>query len=163
MVCLKCGWKRPKASSSGDTPPEPHHDSRRYYPKHSGILFVRDSREASSHHFIQQKCPAGEEESTNFWSDEDETNGDDDDNDDGSWNISADNFPILGGKNVISKDSLLRERWKGEMSRSRGISSEGLKENACETDYSAPTAGPGFDGSSDDEDIAGWFRRKSGS
>jgi len=41
------------------------------------------------------------------------------------------------------------------------MSSEGLKENASEMDYSAPT-GPGFDGSSDDEDIAGWFRRKVG-
>ena len=161
MICLKCGWKRPKASNIEDVAAEPHHDSRREYPKHSGILFVRNSGDTSSRHFIQQKFSSGEE-GTNFWSgNEDETDGDEDDSDDNSWNRFADNFPVLGGKSVISKDPLLRDRWKGEMSRSQGMSSEGLKENASEMDYSAPT-GPGFDGSSDDEDIAGWFRRKVG-
>jgi len=46
MICLKCGWKRPKASNIEDVAAEPRHDSRRDYPKHSGILFVRNSGES---------------------------------------------------------------------------------------------------------------------
>ena len=116
MVCLNCGWKWPKASSSGDIAAEPHHDSQRDYHKHSGILFVRNSGETSSNHFIQQKF-SSQEEGTKFWSgDEDETDGDDSNNYN-SWNRFAGKFPILGGKSAVSQDPLLRERWKGEMSR----------------------------------------------
>lgn len=147
MVCLKCDWKRPKASGSGD-----NGDCKGSYLKGSVLSFVRNDSEASS----LQRC-FSDEEGTSFWScEEDET--DEDDSDNNSWNRFADDFPILGGNGVVSKDPpCVRERWKGEMSKGRFKSLE--EDDVDEMDCYSPT-GAELDESSDEDDVAGWFREK---
>ncbi|ONK75317.1 uncharacterized protein A4U43_C03F15590 [Asparagus officinalis] len=154
MVCLKCDWKRPKASNSEEIIPKQHQ-----YLKSSSMSFVRDSKDTSNPCSFPQKY-SSEGEGSNFWScDEDET-GNDDDKEDNTWIRFANNFPILGGKSVVSKDPSKRERWKGEMLKSRGALSKNLDENADKISYSVN--GQELDESSDEDNMAGWFRRKSG-
>lgn len=154
IVCLKCDWNRSKASSSVDVGAESRHDSKRTYLKDSGHTFVRCSSETSS----LQKC-SSDEEGTSFWSCEVDDETDKDGNNNNSWNRFADTFPILGGKSVISEDPRERERWKGEMSKSRGIPLKGLEEDVDEMDHNSP-ADTKLEESSDEDDVAGWFREK---
>ncbi|KAK8942270.1 hypothetical protein KSP40_PGU013718 [Platanthera guangdongensis] len=134
FYCLKCGWKRPKAQH--DTPSD-----------------------SMLPHFLRTR-------SLDFWSSPKysfcegaDTTGD------GMPRIKSSaefhEFPVVGGKSAISKDSSARDRWKEDMlSRKKGMASwEDCRKNDDEA-----LSSPSFEivaseeCGSDEDDIAGWFK-----
>lgn len=153
MICLKCDWKRPKASNSGDFAGSQHHNQG--HQKHSGISFVRNSDDTTGQH-VQWKPT--EVEDSDFWSSAEDGEGNDEDKLDAR-NKFADNFPILGGRSTVSQDLVARERWKEEMSKSSKGHPGKRKQ---ETDGGLDSAGPGssiqLDESGGEDEIAEWFQ-----
>lgn len=148
MVCLKCDWKRPKASNCTDSFAQFQHENGEHQ-QNSRMSFVRNNDEANSGHFRRSENQSHRED-TDFWSDDDSSSH-------GGYSEFED-FPILGGTGVVSRDPNERERWKDEMSkRSRGVSRVRKRSDG---DLGPATFPRSFEfGDSDDGDkMAGWFR-----
>lgn len=152
MVCLKCDWKRPKASNSSDSFAHFRHESEDHH-QSSTMTFVRNNNEVNSRHFLRSENQSREED-TDFWSDDDSCSHGD--------YCEFEDFPILGGKSAVSQDPHERERWKDEMSRrSKGVS--GVRKRSDDGDLGPATFPRSFQfGDSDDDDeMEGWFRCES--
>lgn len=160
MVCLKCDWKRPKASISGDIAADPRVNTRRDRFEDPGISFVRNSRETDEGHSLPRKSLEG---GANFWCSERDASDDDNDSDSGAVSSFAevDDFPVLGGKSAISRDPLKSDRWKGEMLRRQRFLREGPDDYEGKMAASRSICSE-LDDSSDEDEIAGWFKHSNG-
>ncbi|KAJ0988641.1 hypothetical protein J5N97_006997 [Dioscorea zingiberensis] len=134
MLCLKCDWKRPKGMNNGENMA----NQQRY----------------------GQQTSQSQDEDMDFWSSgEDRGDGDENDMDSSDKFAEFDNFPIVGGKSAVSRSPLLRERWKEEMlKRSQGMLDVRTDEkNGC-LDFASFSSVEELNESSDEDDIAGWFK-----
>ncbi|KAJ3672893.1 hypothetical protein LUZ60_006267 [Juncus effusus] len=143
--CRKCGWKRPKLLNFENTASESELNNHSYdqNPKFS---FVSNKKniESSITYTSQRKTTEPKEEL-----------------DLESWNhnnnrVAMCDFPIIGGKSVISRDSSERERWKEEMLRkNKGILTN---ENYEFSDYSCDIPkSMQLSESTDCEEMKSWF------
>ncbi|XP_058108287.1 zinc finger protein VAR3, chloroplastic-like [Magnolia sinica] len=154
MVCLKCDWKRPKSLNCTDTAARLKHDDQDSRPD-SRMIFVRTDDKSHNRRFLRPESQNRDEDS-DFWScGEDGT----DDNDTGQHGnfLEFEDFPIAGGKSVVSQDPHEREKWKGEMStRCKGVS----RVREREGDDLGPTTFRrrfDFDECSNGDEMDGWF------
>lgn len=147
MLCLKCDWRRPKASNYTDIS---SHNQLEYEGRNQphGMNFVsNDVRyNGSPHSRIERR-----KESGRSWTSLDDDK--DDDNIRFQWNRFQD-FPTAGGKSDISQNPLARERWKEEMLKKSQNFSE-----SDEDDWDSQLP-PDFVQATDDEEIAEWFGPK---
>ncbi|KAL6001368.1 hypothetical protein ACLOJK_007102 [Asimina triloba] len=107
MVCLKCDWKRPKASNSTQSSAFEHRGQERQ--QHSRMMFVRSDSESYSQSWNR-------ENETDFWS-----GGEDNDIGPGMKLLAVEDFPIAGGRRVVSQDPHIRDQWKEMVRRSKEV------------------------------------------
>lgn len=139
VICIKCSWNRQKASN-----------------KKPAISFVCESENDIHNHYSQRKYSSDEEHSNYSICEEDKT---DDETNSTSWNKFVDNFPIVGGSSVISKDDRLKEMWKERMLKKQEFSLVDVEVNVNQKEICVPDCLK-FDECDDDDDIAGWFKPK---
>ncbi|KAL0908928.1 hypothetical protein M5K25_023442 [Dendrobium thyrsiflorum] len=152
--CLKCGWKRPKVSYTEEGAVQSHTNSKDQHNKPSETTFQ---------HFLHKNSHL-KECSSDFRSFPKYTFCENNDIDEDPDTLELKNttefheFPIVGGNSAISTDPLTRERWKEEM-RNKGVverpSSGKLDHEALSSSTFKNMAS---NESSDEDDIAGWFR-----
>lgn len=146
FYCLKCGWKRPKAACTEHGADKSHsYNNQHIYPSDSALPHFPRTRSLNfssspKYSFCEVAGTTGGgmprfKSSTEFHE-----------------------FPVVGGKSAISKDSSARDRWKEDMlSRKKGvISSEDSRKNGDEA-LSAPSFEivASDECVSDEDDIAG--------
>lgn len=153
MVCLKCDWKRPKASNASDSFTQFQHEDQK--PPSSRITFVRNDDDDKNQHFPRSNRRRQEEDG-DFWSDNDELSPHSELSD-------LEDFPIVGGRSVVSQDPRQREMWKERMSnRSKNISranddDDDNDDNLGRANFPRSFNFGGSDDDDDDDDMADWF------
>lgn len=153
MVCLKCDYRRPKASNASKISIQLEHDSRGNL-NHNRLKFLYGENEVSDPKSVvsdrvNRSIGADtwrfvEEEREDCYS--------------VSWNENSRfvDFPIAGGKSSLSQNAQKKERWKLEMLE-RSKTTARTKENDEEFECASAQRRLNFLESTDDEDTAEWF------
>lgn len=152
--CLKCGWKRPKAACIGENAAESHTNNKEQFSKPSETTSLRFQHKKS--HLKEGRSDFQSFSKYNFCKD----NGVDEDDDMHEVGNTTEfhEFPIAGGKSEISKDPLMRKRWKEEMRNKRVVERLSFQKNDHEISSSSTLKTIRSNESGDEDDIAGWFR-----
>lgn len=147
MVCLKCDYRRPKASNTSDTSAQPRHDNGGYHNK-SEVTDINDQPSVGQNKKSLYK-------DSNTWRFVE-------DSDDYARSRSRDedsgfvDFPIAGGKSDLSQNAQRRERWKLEMQeRSKGTIRARPEDDEFRSAHVPRTRH--FPESADDDEMADWF------
>ncbi|KAJ6771826.1 RAN BP2/NZF ZINC FINGER-LIKE SUPERFAMILY PROTEIN [Salix koriyanagi] len=130
MVCLKCDHRRPKASNSFKSSTEPEHGT-------GGVHGTYHKRGADVWRFVEEEREDNHSISSNE-------------------GVRFVDFPIAGGKSILSQNAQERERWKLEMwGRSKGAVH--VEEGEKEFERANTQRRFKYLESTDDEDMAEWF------
>lgn len=153
MVCLKCDHRRPKASNSFKSSTEPEHGTGGNS-EQSGLKFLHSGNEAADHKFVGVHGTY-HKRGADVWRFVEEERED-------NHSISSNegvrfvDFPIAGGKSILSQNAQERERWKLEMlGRSKGAVH--VEEGEKEFERANTQRRFKYLESTDDEDMAEWF------
>ncbi|KAJ6324306.1 hypothetical protein OIU76_011582 [Salix suchowensis] len=153
MVCLKCDHRRPKASNSFKSSTEPEHGTGGNS-EQSGLKFLHSGNEAADHKFVGVHGTY-HKRGADVWRFVEEERED-------NHSISSNegvrfvDFPIAGGKSILSQNAQERERWKLEMlGRSKGAVN--VEEGEKEFERANTQRRFKYLESTDDEDMAEWF------
>ena len=155
MICLKCDHKRPRASNDSKTSTQFEHGNGDHINHNksrfnSGGCDGNMDKSAGQDRNLLKGANKGR-----FVNEENEDQGCID-----SWTEKSKfiDFPIVGGKTILSHNTEVQEKWKLEMSQ-RIENPTRIIEN----DESRCTDGQRkieFLESSDDDEMAAWFKRK---
>ncbi|XWS34444.1 hypothetical protein CRYUN_Cryun21dG0039100 [Craigia yunnanensis] len=155
MVCLKCDHNRPKAANASNRSTQFEYDNGEYI-NHGGSGFHSGGFEGSigkSAGEDRKRCKGAD-----MWRFVHEENEDEECLDSWTENPKFIDFPVTRGKTILSHNTEMKEKWKLEMSERRKSPTRIIQndESKC-TDKQRKLE---LLESSDDEEMAGWFRRR---
>ncbi|XVE91955.1 hypothetical protein REPUB_Repub01dG0055900 [Reevesia pubescens] len=155
MICLKCDHKRPKAPNASKRSTQFEHDNGDYI-NYDGSRFHSGGCEGNIGKSAGQDIKRCKNVDT--WRFVHEENEDEECLDSWTENSEFIDFPVTRGKTTLSLNTEMKEKWKLEMSLRSKSPTRMLQSD--ESKCSDSQRKLELLESSEDEEIAGWFRRK---
>ncbi|XP_050232401.1 uncharacterized protein LOC126681066 isoform X2 [Mercurialis annua] len=153
MVCLKCDHRRSKAlNSPNNVSTKPEQDNGGY-----SRLSSNNAENEAANDKSEKRDRKNRKKGPRNWKFVEE---EEDDDDSSLCNKDARymNFPIVGGKSILSQDEQKREKWKAEMLEKKNKSVITTSESDEEVEYDDDTRGTfKYVEATYDEDMAEWF------
>lgn len=155
MVCLKCDHKRPKARNASNRSTQFENDNGSHV-NHDGSGFRNGGFEGS----IGKSEGLDREQSkgADKWRFVHDVTEDEECSDSWTENSKLIDFPVCRGKTTLSHNTEVKEKWKLEMSERRESPARIMQND--ESKHTDSQRKLELLECSDDEEMAGWFRRR---